>query len=82
MGLIRGIAFIICRAAHVQMLPECPECRSAKVVEIVYGYPSSDWEKDVDSGKVVLGGCCIPPDPHSWQCQSCDPEWGEAKGLD
>ena len=52
------------------MPPECPECGSAKVAEIVYGYPSSDWdwEKDVDSGKVVLGGCCIPPDPHSWRC--------------
>ena len=64
------------------MLQKCPECGSAKVAEIVYGYPSSDWEKDVDSGKVVLGGCCIPPDPHSWQCQSCDHEWGEVKGLD
>ena len=38
------------------MPPECPECGSAKVAEIVYGHPSSDWKKDVDSGKVVLGG--------------------------
>ena len=84
LGLISGGVFIVCHSAHVQMPPECPECGSAKVAEIVYGYPSSDWdwEKDVDSGKVVLGGCCIPPDPHSWQCQSCDHEWGEAKGLD
>ena len=66
------------------MSQKCPECGGAKVAEIVYGYPSSDWdwEKDVDSGKVVLGGCCIPPDPHRWQCQSCDHEWGEAEGLD
>ena len=60
LGLIRGIAFIIRRTARVQMPQKCPECGSAKVAEIVYGYPSSDWdwEKDVDSGKVVLGGCC------------------------
>ena len=82
MGLIRGRVFIVCRAEHVSMLQKCPECGSAKVAEIVYGYPGWDWEKDVDSGKVVLGGCCIPPDPHSWQCQSCDHEWGKAKGLD
>ena len=39
------------------MPQKCPECRSAKAAEIVYGYPSSDWdwEKDVDSGKVVIG---------------------------
>ena len=38
------------------MPQKCPECRSAKVAEIVYGYPSSDWEKDVDSGKVDSDG--------------------------
>ena len=82
LGLICGRVFIVCRAERVQMPPECPECGGSKVAEIVYWYPSSDWEKDVDSGKVVLGGCCIPLDPYSWQCQSCDHEWGKAKGLD
>ena len=38
------------------MPQKCPECGSAKVAEIVYGYPSSDWEKDVDSGKVDSDG--------------------------
>ena len=65
---------------------KCPECGSAKVAEIVYGYPGSDWdwENDVDLGKVVLDWCCIPPEPHRWQCQSCDHEWGdgERSGLD
>ena len=41
------------------MLQKCPECGSAKVAEIVYGYPSFDWEKDVDSGKVVLAGAAF-----------------------
>ena len=63
------------------MSPECPECGGIKAAEIVYE-SDWDWEKDVDSGKVALGGCCIPPDPHRWQCQSCDHEWGGAKGLD
>ena len=74
LGLIRGRVLVVCRVARVQMPPECPECGGSKVAEIVCGYQSSDWdwEKDVDSGKVVLGGCCIPPDPHSWQCRSCD----------
>ncbi len=38
------------------MIPECPECGSDKVAEIVYWHPSSDWEKDVDSGKVDSDG--------------------------
>ena len=60
---------------------KCPECGSAKVAEIVYGLPSSDWdwEKDVDAGRVRLGGCCVPPDPRQWKCDSCGHEWGRQK---
>ena len=39
LGLIRGRVFIIRRAAHVPMPQKCPECGSAKVAKIVYGYP-------------------------------------------
>ena len=66
------------------MPQKCSECGDVKVAEIVYGYPSSDWdwEKNTDSSKVVLGGCCIPPDPHRWRYRSCYHELGMAKGLD
>ena len=35
LGLTCGTAFIISRAARVQMPPKCPECENTKVAEIV-----------------------------------------------
>ncbi len=54
---------------------KCPSCGSDNVASIVYGYPSSewDWEKDVDSGKVVLGGCCVRNE--KWECNKCHSSW-------
>ena len=60
-----------------KMSKKCPKCESVKVAKIAYGYPapSSDWEKSVKSGEIVMGGCCITPGQPDWQCQSCDYEW-------
>ena len=65
------------------MSSKCPECGSAKVAEIVYGLPSSDWdwEKDVDAGRVRLGGCCVPPDPSPVEVQLLRPRVGETEDL-
>jgi hypothetical protein len=53
---------------------KCPKCGSAKVARILYGYPhmSEDLERDMNEGKIVLGGCCEESIDPSWQCTACD----------
>ena len=40
---------------------ECPYCGSTDTARILYGKPffSEELQKQLDSGKVRLGGCCI-----------------------
>jgi len=47
---------------------KCPACGSKKIASIIYGFPSKDMQKDVESGKYVLGGCCVSGDDPSWKC--------------
>ncbi len=51
----------------------CPACGSPRVAEVLYGYPA--WSRrlgrDLDAGRVVLGGCAMPEDPERWQCLAC-----------
>ena len=37
---------------------KCPNCGS-KLLEIVYGMPSSDIMDQVEKGEVFIGGCCV-----------------------
>ncbi len=56
----------------------CPECGGCSVAEIFYGLPANswDWGKDVDSGKIGLGGCCIYEGSPKWECNMCGHNWG------
>jgi ribosomal protein L37AE/L43A len=56
----------------------CPSCGSARVARILYGLPAwdADLERALDSGRVVLGGCCVEPSSPAWQCRDCGEEWG------
>jgi len=60
---------------------KCPKCGSGRVAEIVYGMPASDPElgKEVETGRIVLGGCVVPREPPQWQCLACRHKWGEAR---
>jgi len=51
----------------------CPVCGSARVAEILWGMPaySEEMQKDLDAGRIVLGGCCIFGDEPTWQCADC-----------
>lgn len=55
----------------------CPRCGSKKVARILYGYPmmTPEFRRDLDSGKVVLGGCIVSDTDSQWQCRECDAEW-------
>ena len=59
----------------------CPRCQSAQVVPIVYGLPDPELVslEDVESGKVILGGCMVSGDEPEWLCRSCGLEWGSLK---
>ncbi len=39
----------------------------------MYGMPVPDekLQADLDSGRVVLGGCCISLDDPAWKCREC-----------
>ena len=57
---------------------KCPKCRKNTVADICWGYPLFDeqMEKELDEGKIVLGGCCVTPEDPKWHCTSCGHEWG------
>lgn len=63
----------------------CPECGSHDVATILWGMPAYDeeLERDLDKGRIVLGGCCIPigeiiPEFH---CNACGCEFGDRSEL-
>jgi hypothetical protein len=58
--------------------PTCPACQADRTAAIVYGMPAFDepMAADLDSGAIVLGGCCIGGAMPAWRCGGCDHEWG------
>ena len=63
---------------------QCPECKGRNTAKMLYGLPCEEnWEEiksDVDSGKIVLGGCCIPPFAGKYRCHDCGLEWAKKGG--
>ena len=57
----------------------CPKCGSAKVAAILYGLPIFDnrLERQLEEGKVVLGGCCVTGNDPQWMCQDCKHGFGQ-----
>lgn len=57
-GMLFNLTFIV-RNRRAQI--KCPHCGSNNTARILYGMPvmSDELENKLDTGKVVLGGCCI-----------------------
>lgn len=58
--------------------PKCPECGSANVVSIIYGFPAftEELEKQLNNNEVVLGGCVIfEGQRDEWHCNECGYEF-------
>jgi hypothetical protein len=54
----------------------CETCGTSKhVVPILYGLLSEEGMKAVESGKYVLGGCCIDEKMPTFYCKKCDGSW-------
>jgi hypothetical protein len=51
--------------------PECPDCHSADVVPILYGYPSAAAYDAAARGELLLGGCILEPTNPRCSCRSC-----------
>ena len=51
----------------------CPACGSRRMARILYGMPMGDEKltRDLDAGRIVLGGCCVTDDDRSWRCADC-----------
>jgi predicted RNA-binding Zn-ribbon protein involved in translation (DUF1610 family) len=56
---------------------ECPKCGKKKIAEYLYGMPAytESMQKDIDAGKIILGGCMVSDDNPQYKCQACGYEW-------
>ena len=59
----------------------CPECKSSDITETIYGLicesGMKDLEKELENGKVRLGGCCIDENSKQFRSNDCLFEWGK-----
>jgi hypothetical protein len=51
----------------------CPECGSWRFAAILYGLlaQSPELDRDLEAGRIVLGGCVVTDYDPAWQCVDC-----------
>ena len=55
----------------------CPSCGGKYVARIEFGLPDLEaLARQLDAGKVILGGCDVSIDSPQWHCSNCSHEWG------
>lgn len=56
---------------------KCPKCGNENIAKILYGLLAFDekLEKDLESGRIVLGGCEEDVSNHHWHCNTCKTEF-------
>jgi transposase-like protein len=64
---------------ETKKINKCPFCNSENVAEILYGLPvgSKQLDKELESKKMVLGGCMISDDSPLYKCNDCQKKFGE-----
>ena len=52
---------------------KCPKCGHSPVGKILWGMPRMDskLKELIDTGKVIIGGCCLGGDDPTWECSKC-----------
>jgi hypothetical protein len=52
---------------------KCPDCGATEVAVILYGMPINNekLQKDLQDGRIALGGCCLTGDDPRWECIRC-----------
>ena len=56
---------------------KCPKCKSDNIASYQYGLVEMDPElkKDLDKGKIVMGGCFYSEDNPQLHCNQCEYDW-------
>ena len=59
-------------------MPKCPKCGSKNIGRHIYGLLlfSDELLKEVDRGKIILGGCIILEGVPKYHCNDCDEDFG------
>lgn len=52
---------------------QCPVCNSPRIMDIIYGEPSSsnEFRRKIRNGEVIIGGCDIEEACPAWLCRDC-----------
>ena len=54
----------------------CPKCNSTNIAIYIYGYSGvGKFKKNVDAGKIVLGGHNTSKSKPDYHCNKCQHEW-------
>ena len=53
----------------------CPACGLKTGLDILYGFPAPDAIESVETGDLILGGCCREIDAPDRQCGQCGHQW-------
>ena len=64
-------------ARAVKKAVPCPDCGSAEVVPIGYGFPSAETFAAAEVGQIELGGCVVTGDDPAWRCKGCGSAFGQ-----
>ena len=57
--------------------PVCPKCNSTNVAKYLWGLRLLDdqLERDIEEGRVILGGCVVCVDDPKFHCNDCKHDW-------
>lgn len=55
----------------------CPNCKSEKILPIVYGLPTLDTFQKAERGELLLGGCVVTFDQPTFCCMDCKRRWSK-----
>ena len=57
--------------------PVCPKCNSTNVAKYLWGLRllSDQLERDIEEGRVILGGCVVCVDDPKFHCNDCKYDW-------
>ena len=70
-------AFIIDDKPKKRRTVRCPECKSTNTAKIIYGMHEIDdeLERQLEEGKVWLGGCTIMGNDPIRHCNNCQKDY-------
>lgn len=57
--------------------PVCPKCNSTNVAKYLWGLRLLDnqLERDIEEGRVILGGCVVCVGDPKFHCNDCKYDW-------